>query len=168
MFCGNHDHYEACGRQFAKFCEHASQLVGESSKILELPCGYGRVTRYLINSFSPANFLSKLSPDGVAVITTHGIKAQEILFSDESWFELLPEDLESLKRAAKEKRYGYVGYAPGHAFEKKTVKRVGSHYGISLIPHVWMLETINCLGFRVHEFIMGGWDNHQDVFFIGR
>lgn len=232
MFCGDPQHYEACGRQFASFVERASLLVGEKSpKILELPCGFGRVTRHLTQNFAPADivaadampnavqfckeqfgvsgivvteplnefrgipekafkvaamgslithldeaqartvlthFLAKLSQGGIAVITTHGSRAKEVLLSDIGWFELLTEDRQVLKEAALQGEYGYVRYAPGHAFEKKTVESVGESYGISLTPHEWMLGVVAEMGFYVVDYIQGGWDNHQDVYFVAK
>lgn len=231
MFCGSFEHYESCGRQFADIIVRASHLVeSPNPKILELPSGYGRVTRHLIKRFSPdhlvvadampgavrfcmeqfgvsgievttpvnelrgvpdstfhvaamgslithldeessrtviANFLGKLTTGGVAVITTHGKRAREILFSDGGWFEMLPEDRELLKDASRQGRYGYVKYAPCHTFERKTVETVGDHYGISLIPYEWMVDAIVDLGFSVIEYFEGGWDKHQDVFLVG-
>jgi ubiquinone/menaquinone biosynthesis C-methylase UbiE len=232
MFCGNISHYEAVGRQFAELIQHASKFLADPpEKILELPCGYGRVTRHLCNIF-PANkilvadamkkavmfcctnfgvtgvtvneplnefrsiadenfhisamgslithldersslsilrhFLSKLSEGGIAVITSHGKRANEILFSNAGWFELLPQDIIHLKECALQDQYGYVRYAPEHTFEKKTVDQLGRSYGISLIPHNWMLSILDQLGYVVIEYQEGGWDNHQDVFFIKR
>lgn len=233
MFCGNIAHYEACGRQFAGFVEQASRCVksGGKKKILELPCGYGRVTRHLVEMFPPADivvadampqavefcceqfgvsgievkaplnelrdvpegefqvaamgslithldehsagivlccFLSKLAVGGVAVITTHGKRAQEILFSNTAWFELLAGDRDSLKEAARQGKYGYARYAPHHEFERKTVEAVGESYGISLIPHEWMLCSFAKLGVGVIDYLEGGWDGHQDVYFVGK
>lgn len=59
-------------------------------------------------------------------------------------------------------------YIPEHSFERKTVDFIGKTYGLSLIPHSWMLDTVTKLGFKVMEYTAGGWDNHQDVFLIGR
>jgi SAM-dependent methyltransferase len=55
MFHGSIEHYESVGTQMAGFVKHAVQLAGiESPAILELPCGYGRVTRHLVSQFDPA------------------------------------------------------------------------------------------------------------------
>lgn len=231
MFCGSLEHYESCGKQFADFVVHASRLADSPTRrILELPCGYGRVTRHLVQRFSPSdivvadampravnfcmeqfgvsgievtepleefrsvpeeafqvaamgslithldedssrsvikNFLGKLSRGGVAVITTHGKRAREILFSDLGWFELLQEDRERLKRASIQGQYGYAKYAPNHTFERRTVESVGDDYGISLIPHEWIVDVVSGLGFAVIDYAEGGWDNHQDVYFVG-
>lgn len=232
MFTGSIEHYESCGKEFADIVSNAAKLVSlPVPQILELPCGYGRVTRHLVKHFSPEqifvadamasavnfcmeqfgvsgvkvveplneftniptgsfdvaamgslithlsedsteavlrHFLSKLSLQGVAVVTTHGVRAHEILSADSNWFELTPSDRELLKVAYQEERFGYVQYAPDHSFERKTVDCVGKSYGISLIPHCWMLETVKRLGYSVIDYQKGGWDNHQDVFVIAK
>jgi cyclopropane fatty-acyl-phospholipid synthase-like methyltransferase len=113
------------------------------------------------------NFLKKLSARGVAVITTHGVRAHERLLSD-NWFEVSKSDKEYLKTAYEDGRFGFVNYIPEHSFERKTADFIGKTYGLSLMPHSWMLDTVTKLGFKVIEYTAGGWDNHQDVFLIGR
>ncbi|PRH41107.1 class I SAM-dependent methyltransferase [Burkholderia vietnamiensis] len=55
MFIGDHKHYAECGRQLADFCEQASKITQVTDPIiLELPCGYGRVTRHLADRFNAA------------------------------------------------------------------------------------------------------------------
>ena len=232
MYVGSLGHYEQCGKQFADIIGAAAQRATFSSpRILELPCGYGRVTRHLVKFFLPEkivvadaiapavefcieqfgvsgievgeplnefinipngafdvaamgslithlsedsaetvlkHFFSKLTPQGIALITTHGVRAHEILLADSNWFELIPSDREFLKAAYQEDKFGYVQYAPDHSFEKKTVECVGKSYGISLIPHSWMVKTVNQLGYSVLDYQKGGWDNHQDVFVIAK
>lgn len=232
MYCGSLGHYEACGIEFADFIFKAAKITEiVYPKILELPCGYGRVTRHLSKKFTPQqifvadamkpavkfcveqfgvsgieiveplnefinipdemfdvaamgslvthlsesstevvleHFLKKITSKGIAVITTHGVRAHDFLTQDINWFELTRADREYLKVSYREERFGYVPYAPNHSFEKKTVDYVGKSYGISLIPHSWMLKTIKRFGFSVLEYMPGGWDNHQDVFIVGK
>ncbi|MFM0726592.1 class I SAM-dependent methyltransferase [Paraburkholderia strydomiana] len=231
MFTGSLAHYEACGKQFALFAERAAELAGSSApRILELPCGYGRVTRHLVKRFDPSrievadimvpavdytaqtfgvkghyvvdpvnefrsiaaamfdiavmgsllthlsesdartvleHFLAKLARQGVAVVTTHGVRAHEML-SLGGWFEVAPEDKSALLSAYAAGSYGFANYTPEQPFEKKTVDYIGKSYGVSLTPHSWMLNAVERLGFRVLDFDAGAWDNHQDVFFIAR
>lgn len=55
MFHGSHEHYASVGTQMADFVAQAAELAGaESPTILELPCGYGRVTRQLVERFDPS------------------------------------------------------------------------------------------------------------------
>jgi len=229
MYTGWLEHYEKCGNQFAGFAEQAAGLVGRSTRrVLELPCGYGRVTRQLVKHFDPSrievadimipavdyttktfgvtghyvadpvnefrtipagefdiglmgsllthlsesnartvleNFLAKLSADGVAVVTTHGVRAHEMLSSG-GWFEVAPGDKTALLTAYSMGSYGFANYTPDQPFEKKTVDYIGRSYGVSLIPHAWMVEQADELGYRILKFSPGAWDNHQDVFWL--
>jgi SAM-dependent methyltransferase len=229
MFAGSLEHYESCGKQFARFAQRAAKLADmPSPRVLELPCGYGRVTRHLVKCFEPAqievadimvpavdfttstfavsghyvvdpvnefrgipagafdvavmgsllthlsernaqivleHFLAKLAAKGVAVVTTHGVRAHEMLSSG-VWFEVAPEDKVALLSAYSAESYGFANYTPDQPFEKKTVDYIGKSYGVSLIPHAWMLRTVEKLGCRVLEFSAGAWDNHQDVFWL--
>lgn len=58
MFTGSLEHYTAVGKQMAKHVVAASRLLEFTAapRILELPCGYGRVTRHLIEEF-PADHI---------------------------------------------------------------------------------------------------------------
>ena len=52
MYTGNVDHYQRTGQQLAEVVKEASHLLQvENPTILELPCGYGRVTRQLVKHF---------------------------------------------------------------------------------------------------------------------
>lgn len=54
MFIGDHAHYAACGQQLADFGAKALELApAQSPTILELPCGYGRITRHLADRYDP-------------------------------------------------------------------------------------------------------------------
>lgn len=231
MFTGSIEHYERCGKQLADFASIAGDMSGSARPLLlELPCGYGRVTRHLVKLFDAtaisvadimvpavdftvesfgvtghivsepvnefrnipegafdvavmgslithlsesntrtvlAHFLSKLRPAGVAVITSHGAKAHEMLAAN-GWFEITGSDRATLMKAYANDQYGFVNYDANHSFEKKTVDYIGKSYGVSLIPDAWMRDTIAELGFAVKRHIPAGWDDHQDVYFISR
>lgn len=231
MFTGDRDHYERCGRQFAALIGKAADISKSSERrILELPCGYGRVTRHLIEMFPPqqidvadimapcvqyvsstfgvrgiqvvqpvnqfynildrrysvaamgslithlsesntrtvvAHFLDKLAAGGVAVITTHGQRSHDALLAG-NWFDVSLGDRTTLLKAYANQGHGFANYSTAETFEKKTVETVGDAYGVSLTHKDWMFELATDLGYSVIEFIQGGWDNHQDVFFINR
>ncbi|WP_341313010.1 hypothetical protein WN982_16560 [Paraburkholderia sp. IMGN_8] len=57
---------------------------------------------------------------------------------------------------------------PDHSLEAKTVDYIGDSYGIALIPHNWVSDVCDENGLTILEHRPGGWDNHQDVFFISR
>lgn len=230
MFQGSIEHYLSCGEEFAEIIVHAAAMSSaREPQILELPCGYGRVTRHLVRYFAsseitaadvmapavdycsatfgvtgvvvqePVNefpnipdgafdviamgslvthlsesnarlalthFLRKLAPGGIAVISTHGARVFELLSTGAVWFELAPTDREQLLTSYQRDAYGFAYYAAGHAFERKTVDYVGDHYGVSLIPHSWMIRALAVLGYTVVRYQVGGWDNHQDVYII--
>lgn len=229
MYTGDLGHYERCGEQFGSFVKTAADLSGAGApRILELPCGYGRVTRHLVKQFAPGqidaadimspciefvratfgvraiqivdpvnefaniqdgaydvaamgslithlsepntrtvveHFLRKLSPNGVAVITTHGQRSRDDLHA-RNWFEVSDLDRTTLLDAYAHRGHGFVNYSPAHTFEKKTVEEVGDAYGVSLTHKDWMTALIEELGYSLAKYTEGGWDNHQDVYFI--
>ena len=231
MYSGSLDHYEACGKQFASYAELVkNDFVKNPQRILELPCGYGRVTRHLVNIFEPSkitsadimpasvdftsetfsvngykvteptnefrgipeksfdiammgslithfseenttiilkNFLSKITNDGVAIITTHGHRAYERMINND-WFEITKNGYDSLKKSFESDNFGFANYSSDHSFEKKTVEEVGDVYGVSLIPHAWMDKTMRAMGYSITAHYPAGWDDHQDVYFISR
>lgn len=231
MYNGSIEHYFNCGKEFAKYAELVKkEFIHNPNRILELPCGYGRVTRHLVNIFNhsnitsadimpmavdftsktfsvngfkvsePANefngisnnsfdiammgslithfseantktilnnFLSKITDNGVAIITTHGERAYERMINND-WFEITATDFELLKGSYESGEFGFANYSSDHSFEKKTVAEVGDVYGVSLIPHAWMLRTTQSMGYEVVAHYPAGWDNHQDVYFIKR
>ena len=65
-----------------------------------------------------------------------------------------------------EGKFGHVEYLNDHKLEAKTVQEIGSNYGISLIPAKWIEDICYKNQLMILKFIPGGWDNHQDVFFI--
>lgn len=231
MFHGSTEHYESVGTQMAGFISHAAQLArADSPTILELPCGYGRITRHLATQFDPkkihvadimvpavdfctqtfdvtgyaivdpvyefqnvpasffdvaalgslithlsgrnartviAHFFEKVKPGGVAVVTTHGARSREILETSDC-YQIGPDARAHLLSHYDVGQFGFVNYMPDHLLEVKTVDYIGDSYGISLIPHEWVSEVCDENGLRVLEYRRGGWDNHQDVFFIAR
>ncbi len=59
MFAGSEAHYYSCGRQLSDMVEAIFTKYYTKPKkdfpILELPAGYGRVTRYLAQAFGASN-----------------------------------------------------------------------------------------------------------------
>jgi SAM-dependent methyltransferase len=231
MFHGSTEHYASVGTQMANLVSHAAVLArADSPTILELPCGYGRVTRHLAAQFDPQkvhvadimvpavdfcvetfgvtgycivdpvyefqnvpdsffevaalgslithlsernartvmrHFFKKLKPGGIAVVTTHGVRSREILETVDCYQvgETARAHLLSKYDAGQ---FGFVNYMPHHSFEAKTVDYIGDSYGIALIPHNWVSNLCDESGLTILEYRPGGWDNHQDVFFITR
>ncbi|MGF6871722.1 methyltransferase domain-containing protein [Paraburkholderia sp. MM5477-R1] len=231
MFHGSTGHYASVGTQMADMVSHAVELAGsDSPTALELPCGYGRVTRHLASRLQPGNvhvadimapavdfcvqtfgvtgytivdpvyefrnvpnsffdvaalgslithlsgrnartvmqhFFEKLKPSGVAVVTTHGARSREILESADC-YQVGESARAHLLNSYDAGQYGFVNYMPDHSLEAKTVDYVGDSYGIALIPHNWVSDVCAENNLAVLEYRPGGWDNHQDVFFISR
>jgi SAM-dependent methyltransferase len=58
MFHGSVEHYDSVGKQLASFAQQAAEFAAApNAKILELPCGYGRVTRNLVVHFDPSQIV---------------------------------------------------------------------------------------------------------------
>lgn len=56
MLHGSVEHYDRAGTQLAQLSKQAASYVdGPIEEILELPCGYGRVTRKLVSAFGGAH-----------------------------------------------------------------------------------------------------------------
>ena len=229
MVGGSIAHYESVGKEMAALVEVAARDLGLSAPhILELPCGYGRVTRHLVKLFPaerilacdimvpavefvatkfgvkghpaeiPVNELTGIAtdnfdiavmgslithlsavnshtllqhfsrvvrPGGIAIVTTHGIRSRQLL-GDNDIYEIGEQARQYLIQQYDSGRFGFVNYLPDHSFEAKTVDYIGDSYGISLIPDQWMTEISQTLGLNIIKKIVGGWDNHQDVFFL--
>jgi ubiquinone/menaquinone biosynthesis C-methylase UbiE len=230
MFTGSHDHYESVGKQMAAHIRAASRLQDATSapRILELPCGYGRVTRHLVTMFPPdticasdimvpavkfvteqfgvmghpaqapfneltgladktfdvaamgslithlsavnsstllEHFFRVMKPGGIAVVTTHGVRSRQLL-EERDVYEIGEEARQHLINQFDNEQFGFVNYLPDHSFEAKTVEYIGDSYGISLIPHQWIQETCKSNGIEIVERFIGGWDNHQDVYYL--
>ncbi len=231
MFHGSTEHYASVGTQMADFVWHAADLAGaQSPLVLELPCGYGRVTRHLASRLDPQqiyvadimlpavefcadefgvnayvitepvyefknvpdeffdvaalgslithlsghnartvmrHFFRKLKRGGVAIVTTHGERSREILGTVDC-YQVGEAARAHLMASYDAGQYGFVNYMPDHSLEAKTVDYIGDSYGIALIPHQWVTEVCRETGVEILEYHPGGWDNHQDVFFIAR
>jgi SAM-dependent methyltransferase len=229
MFTGSIEHYESVGKQLASLVGTAAGLLGLTSpKILELPCGYGRVTRHLVGMFSRDNILScdimvpatefvahefgvrvhpaqdpvheltgidsasvdiavmgslithlsaansqtllkhfarVLRPGGMAIVTTHGVRSRQLL-DERDIYEVGEAARLHLIQNYDADRFAFVNYRPDHTFEAKTVDYIGDSYGISLIPDRWMQDMAHAHGMSLMQTIVGGWDNHQDVYFL--
>jgi len=227
MYSGDLEHYTKAEKQLADMAHSMAHKYSFQGTILELPCGYGRVTRQLTRSFDPTQihvsdsmneavnfcesrfgvkghlikgptydyseipdnyygmaimgslithfteseterylglFLQKLAPKGIAIITTHGRKAYELML-DNQWFSLADQDRETMANAFENGRYAYAPYAMDTNFESETIKK-NEGYGLSLIPESWLKECAKRLGFQILEFHPAFWDNHQDLYVV--
>ncbi|NML34962.1 class I SAM-dependent methyltransferase [Paraburkholderia sp. G-4-1-8] len=231
MFHGSIEHYDSVGSQMAEFGRRAAELAGDAEpRILELPCGYGRVTRKLLDHFDPGrihvadimvpavdfctstfgvhghyvvdpvyefrniessnfdvallgslithlsqvnarsvmnHFFTKLRRGGVAVVTTHGEKSREHLGGSDI-YQVGDAARQHLLAAYDANEYGFVNYRADHSLEAKTVDYIGNSYGIAMIPTDWVKDVCRENELTIIEHRPGGWDNHQDVFFIRR
>jgi ubiquinone/menaquinone biosynthesis C-methylase UbiE len=229
MFTGSLEHYESVGRQLASHVATAAGLLNTAKpRILELPCGYGRVTRHLVSMFPeseivasdimvPAtdfvtkefgvkaytaqhpvhelagidsdtfdiavmgslithlsasnsqtllnNFFRVVRPGGIAVITTHGIRSRQIVDQTDAYGVGEAARLHLIQQY-DDQQFGFVNYLPDHSFEAKTVDYIGESYGISLIPDRWMTGICQANKMAVLNTIIGGWDEHQDVYLL--
>jgi len=231
MFHGSPEHYYSVGKQMTDFVVRAVSLAkADDARVLELPCGYGRVTRHLRLCFAPdrldvadimkpavdfcvtefgvtghhvrepvyeflglkddsydvaamgslithlsnnnsrtvmRKFFAKLRAGGVAVVTTHGEKSREILGASDC-YQVGEEARQHLLSAYDAGEYGFVNYRVDHSLEAKTVDYIGDSYGIAMIPKTWVIDVCRENGLTILDHIPGGWDGHQDVFFIRR
>jgi ubiquinone/menaquinone biosynthesis C-methylase UbiE len=236
MFHGSLQHYESVGNQMLDFVLKCSEIVGNPNPaILELPCGFGRVTRKLVERFNPQlihaaeilpaalhfcveefkvngyqvcdpvtefnnipdsffdiavmgslithlsesdsksvmqHFFKKLKKGGVGIVTTTGIKAHDLLQNSTHYQTVVCQVGEAgrqhLLSSYESNKFGYAKYFRGHTFEQKTVEVVGDSYGYSLIPRKWIEDICVKNNLSILNHVPGGWDNHQDVFFIGK
>jgi 2-polyprenyl-3-methyl-5-hydroxy-6-metoxy-1,4-benzoquinol methylase len=231
MFHGSTEHYESVGKGMADFVTRAAEMSDARTPIiLELPCGYGRVTRHLAGQFPSENihvadimkpsvdfcvqqfgvngyyvtepvyefknlpdeafdvaalgslvthlsqrnartvmkhFFGKVRPGGVGVVTTHGEKSREHLGSSDI-YQVGEDARRHLLEMYDADQFGFVNYKADHSLEAKTVDYIGDSYGIAMIPTVWVHDVCRENGLTIIEHRPGGWDNHQDVFFIKR
>ncbi|GAJ95775.1 class I SAM-dependent methyltransferase [Rhizobium rhizogenes] len=95
-----------------------------------------------------------LSPDGIAVVTSHGELVGGRLKEKSGWMYGLPtEDQAAIYAEAEESGYGYRRY-PGWKVE----------YGISLSTREWLVAAAKDAGLIMTQYLPSAWDNHQDVF----
>lgn len=229
MFTGNEGHYFSVGEQMSAFAEKAFHLSkSQNPFLLELPCGYGRVTRHLVKKFTPShiysadimapavdfcadtffvngrhikdpvyefqniqsekfdiglmgslithlsnnnselvikNFFSKIRPGGIGVVTTHGEQSR-VLLGTTDCYQVGESARKFLIEGYDSGEFAFVNYNSNHTFEKKTVDYIGDSYGVSLIPTEWVYNVCKLNNLHIIEHIVGGWDGHQDVFFI--
>ncbi|WER45173.1 class I SAM-dependent methyltransferase [Cupriavidus sp. WKF15] len=213
----------------AEFASDAAKLASATdASILELPCGYGRVTRQLAKRFQPSrihsadimkpsvdfcvesfgvvghyvtdpvhefrnipdshfdvgvlgslvthlssnnarsvikHFFDKIKIGGVAVVTTHGEKSREHLGIADC-YQVGEEARQHLLSRYDSGEFAFVNYRSDHSLEAKTVDYIGDSYGIAMIPTSWVHEVCRANGLMIIEHRPGGWDGHQDVFWI--
>lgn len=228
MFVDSYEHYFNVGAELSSIISECLdiKLVNEV-KILELPCGFGRVRRHLINCIPSENittvdisdeaiefqslyfntqaikvmsndfiyksipndfdigimgslithfdetysftilknFLNKIKKDGLAIITTHGQKSYELL-KQSNIYQISDNDRDLLLKSFEKNEFGFCEYENSHTFEKLTTEITGSSYGISIIPHSWIDNFCKLHGIEITNYIVGGWDNHQDVYIL--
>jgi SAM-dependent methyltransferase len=229
MFTGSLEHYESVGKQLANHVATAAGLLDLASpRVLELPCGYGRVTRHLVSMFPRENILSSdimvpatqfvasefgvkvhpaqepvhelrgidsdsfdiavmgslithlsavnsqvllkhffrvVRPGGMAIVTVHGARSRELLDQHDPYGVGEAARLH-LVRQYDAQEFGFVNYLSDNAFEARTVDYIGESYGISVIPERWMTDICKACHMTVANQVVGGWDNHQDVYFL--
>lgn len=94
MFHGSMEHYDSVGRQLGEFVSQAVQLCGaESPMVLELPCGYGRVTRHLVGKFDPkaVHVADIMKPAVDFCVDTFGVTGHHVV-EPVYRFENIPEN----------------------------------------------------------------------------
>ncbi|MFL9858105.1 class I SAM-dependent methyltransferase [Paraburkholderia madseniana] len=82
MFAGSHEHYDSVGAQMTGFADHAAKLAGSTAPVvLELPCGYGRVTRHMVERFVPANMhvADIMAPSVDFCVETFGVHGYHVI-----------------------------------------------------------------------------------------
>jgi SAM-dependent methyltransferase len=78
MYTGSIEHYESVGKQLAGHVGTAASLLNLTKpRILELPCGYGRVTRHLVGMFPASEIVASdiMVPATDFVAQEFGVKA---------------------------------------------------------------------------------------------
>lgn len=113
---------------------------------------------------SAVNFMRRaLSPNGIAVFTTEGRPTEYI--QDNKW-KLIKQELFDVAREKFHKTgFGFVSYE--HDFKQSFPDQ--ELYGVTLIKPSWMLSQLEKMqDIRVLSVSEGMWDDHQDVYVIGR
>lgn len=215
MYVGDGGHYFSVGLSALRCIEESLAAAGTSQtqRILDMPCGHGRVLRFLrarypaasavacdvdedgiafcaetfgahpqrsstdLASLDPGDpfdliwcgslvthldadanaallalFARSLTPNGIAVVTTHGpLVAERLRSGAAEAYQLEPAAAVAALRAYDETGFGYADYAwsPG--------------YGISISSTDWIAAAAAECGLRVTHAIPHGWDGHQDV-----
>ncbi|MGZ9724341.1 class I SAM-dependent methyltransferase [Rhizobium miluonense] len=82
--------YMRCGNELASY---AAAMGAQASNILELPCGFGRVTRHLVKKFPESRITCvDVLPEAIA-FQTEVLKTQAILVSPPSFnYDMLPDE----------------------------------------------------------------------------
>ena len=102
-----------------------------------------------------ALFERELSPDGVALMTTHGELVAARLRTGDS-YQLEPDDAAAALAAYDATGFGYADYpwSPG--------------YGVSISSRDWIDAAATRAGLNVTRYEERGWDDHQDVVALRR
>ena len=94
MCCGDADHYFRVGREALAFVRDARMMTGGDhvGAILDLPCGYGRVARWLRGGFPGARLtVSDTNASGVAFCVEHFGATGVVAQLDGAHWALLPD-----------------------------------------------------------------------------
>jgi hypothetical protein len=107
-------------------------------------------------------FRDRLSPTGLAVVTSHGrrseaflagdLVARDVLWRVSDHYGLDPAAAQRLLEEYRDSGFGYADY-PGDA----------TGYGISLSHPDWVRQQLSSAGVRLVYTREHGWDHHQDV-----
>ena len=112
------------------------------------------------------NFAKKLKYEGVAIITTHGERAYDLLKANPI-YDIEDKDRKLLIDAYESGAYGFCMYKQDTSFERITKECAGENrYGISLTPRALNEVIFREAGLEVIKYEKGFWDNHQDVFWL--
>jgi SAM-dependent methyltransferase/predicted O-methyltransferase YrrM len=215
MYTGDGGHYFSVGLSALGCIEESLAAAGSPTpqRILDMPCGHGRVLRFLRARYPGASAVAcdidedgiafcaerfgadpqrssedlasldlpgpfdliwcgslvthldahanaamlallarSLTPDGVAVVTTHGeLVAERLRSGATEAYQLAPDAAREALAAYDASGFGYADYAwsPG--------------YGISISSEAWAVETAAEAGLRVVGFFPRAWDKHQDA-----
>lgn len=219
-------HYKRCGSELAAI---VGDVAGRQSRVLEIPCGHGRVTRYLLQKidrenlwtadilpsaiefqrdvlktqamqidpneptythlpddmdvvlvgslithlteFAGVHFLSqivrKLRKGGVLILTTHGARSYEML-REANIYHISEVARERLLKAHDERSFAFIPYDENHNNETVKVATETQSYGLTMMHKDWLVQRMKGLGMSLEREMVGGWDNHQDVFLFSR
>jgi SAM-dependent methyltransferase len=101
-----------------------------------------------------------LSPEGVAIVSVHGAfvagRLLEASFRAAGIYGLDADSTRQVLSGYLSSGYGYAPY-PHNA-----------QYGISAAKREWVTAAVTEAGLRVNRQVDHAWDNHQDVFAIGK
>jgi SAM-dependent methyltransferase len=97
-----------------------------------------------------------LSPQGVAVVSSHGrLAADRLSALGGSVYTIEDGEAARAVEAYEKAGYGYANYP--------STDRYGQSYGISVASRDWITSAVSRAGGKVLFYREQAWDNHQDV-----